>query len=54
MSFLKQIDDKGAVLEWSPIAGQPNLVALGTKVNELKYSGFEEVRNFIFLNTVSL
>jgi hypothetical protein len=32
MSLLKQIDDKGAVLEWSPIAKCPNLVALGTKV----------------------
>jgi len=31
MSLLKQIDDKGAVLEWSPIAKCPNLVALGTK-----------------------
>lgn len=33
MSLLKQIDDKGAVLEWSPIAKCPNLVALGTKVS---------------------
>lgn len=32
MSLLKQIDDKGAVLEWSPISQNPNLVALGTKV----------------------
>jgi hypothetical protein len=32
MSLLKQIDDKGAVLEWSPVASQPNLVALGTQV----------------------
>ena len=32
MSLLKQINDKGAVLEWSPIASQANLVALGTKV----------------------
>jgi hypothetical protein len=32
MSLLKQIEDKGAVLEWSPIAAQANLVALGTKV----------------------
>jgi hypothetical protein len=32
MSLLKQIDDKGAVLEWSPVASQPHLVALGTKV----------------------
>lgn len=32
MSLLKQIDDKGAVLEWSPVAKFPNIVALGTKV----------------------
>ena len=32
MSLLKQIDDKGAVLEWSPVAQHANLVALGTKV----------------------
>ena len=31
MSLLKRIDNKGCVLEWSPIASQPNLVALGTK-----------------------
>ena len=32
MSLLKQIDDKGAVVEWSPIASNANIVALGTKV----------------------
>jgi hypothetical protein len=32
MSLLSQIEDKGAVLEWSPIQALPNLVALGTKV----------------------
>ena len=32
MSLLKQIDDKGAVLEWCPIAGNANMVSLGTKV----------------------
>ena len=32
MSLLKQIEDKGAVLEWSPIVQNANLVALGTKV----------------------
>jgi hypothetical protein len=32
MSLLKEIEDKGAVLEWSPVAAHPNLVALGTKV----------------------
>ena len=31
MSLLKQIDDKGAVLEWSPLMSQSNMVALGTK-----------------------
>lgn len=33
MSLLKQIDDKGAVVEWSPIASHSNMVALGTKVS---------------------
>lgn len=33
MSLLKQIDERGAVLEWSPIAQHANLVALGTKVS---------------------
>jgi hypothetical protein len=37
MSLLKQIDDKGAVLEWSPVSSKPNLVALGTKVVEASY-----------------
>ena len=32
MSLLKQINDKGAVLEWCPVKSKPNLVALGTKV----------------------
>ena len=31
MSLLRRIENKGCVLEWSPIALQPNLVALGTK-----------------------
>ena len=31
MSLLKEIEDKGAVLEWSPVVGRPNLAALGTK-----------------------
>ena len=35
MSFLKQIEDKGAVLDWSPISGLPNVVALGTKVEAI-------------------
>ena len=34
MSLLKQIEDKGAVLEWSPVLSYPNLVALGTKVKK--------------------
>jgi hypothetical protein len=32
MSLLKQINDKGAVVEWCPISNHGNLVALGTKV----------------------
>jgi hypothetical protein len=35
MSLLKQIEDKGAVLEWSPVAQYANMVALGTKVRVL-------------------
>ncbi len=31
MSLLKQIDDRGAVLEWSPFADRANMVALATK-----------------------
>eukprot|EP01038_Epipyxis_sp_PR26KG_P012063 gene12063-16144_t len=40
MSLLKQIEDKGAVLEWSPLAAYPNLVALGTK--DSTGSGFDD------------
>lgn len=32
MSLLKQIDEKSAVLAWSPLSNNPNMVALGTKV----------------------
>ena len=32
MSLLKTINDKGAVLEWSPISSKPNVVAIATKV----------------------
>jgi protein transport protein SEC31 len=32
MALLKQIDDRGAVMAWSPKLEYPNLVALGTKV----------------------
>jgi hypothetical protein len=32
MSLLNQIDDKGAVLAWSPLQSYSNFVALGTKV----------------------
>jgi hypothetical protein len=33
MALVRQIEDKGAVLEWSPVPQFPNLVALGTKVS---------------------
>ena len=33
MALLKQIDEKGAVLAWSPKFEYPNLIALGTKVD---------------------
>ena len=35
MSLWKTISDKGAVLEWSPISNQSNMVAIGTKVIEI-------------------
>lgn len=35
MALLKQIDEKGAVLAWSPKFENPNLIALGTKVDFL-------------------
>ncbi len=35
MSLLKQIDDKGAVLAWSPLQTYGNFVALGTKVGSV-------------------
>jgi hypothetical protein len=40
MSLLKQIDDKGAVIEWSPITSNPSMVALGTK--DSAGSGFDD------------
>ena len=46
MSLLKQINDKGAVIEWSPIASNANMVALGTKV------GINE-RNWMFLRRIN-
>ena len=38
--MLKCIDDKGAVIEWSPISSVPNLVAVGTK--DSTGSGFDD------------
>lgn len=35
MSLLKEIEDRGAVLEWSPVPSKANVVALGTKVSQL-------------------
>ena len=32
MSLLKRINDKGAVIAWSPLQERPALLALGTKV----------------------
>jgi len=40
MSLLKQIDDKGAVLEWSPYAERASMVALATK--DSAGAGFDE------------
>ena len=40
MSLLKQIDDRGAVLEWSPYAERASMVALATK--DSAGAGFDE------------
>eukprot|EP00604_Paraphysomonas_vestita_P002038 CAMPEP_0174819872 /NCGR_PEP_ID=MMETSP1107-20130205/3327_1 /TAXON_ID=36770 /ORGANISM="Paraphysomonas vestita, Strain GFlagA" /LENGTH=477 /DNA_ID=CAMNT_0016034125 /DNA_START=672 /DNA_END=2102 /DNA_ORIENTATION=+ len=40
MSLLKQINDKGAVVEWCPLLDYGNLVALGTK--DSAGSGFDD------------
>lgn len=37
MSLLKTINDKGAVLEWSPMSNRSNMVAIGTKVIIIHY-----------------
>lgn len=36
MSLLKEINDKGAVLAWSPKIESPNFIAIGTKVRMLQ------------------
>jgi hypothetical protein len=55
MSLLKQIDDRGAVLEWSPFADRPNLVALATKDSAGagfdEYGGELEIHNLDFSST---
>jgi len=33
MSILKQINDKGATIAWSPLRSHPNVLATGTKVS---------------------
>jgi hypothetical protein len=48
MSFLKQIDDKGAVLAWSPVPHMPNVVAIGTKVSAVPPS-IRFGQSFIFI-----
>lgn len=35
MSLLKRINDKGAVIAWSPLRERPALLALGTKVSTI-------------------
>lgn len=52
MSLLKQIDDKGAVLAWSPISSYPNLVALGTK--ESSGVGFDDYGGELELHKLDL
>jgi hypothetical protein len=43
MSLLKQINDKGAVIEWSPISQYANMVALGTKVHMCCFLGVQKI-----------
>eukprot|EP01035_Chromulina_nebulosa_P017943 gene17943-23567_t len=52
MSLLKQINEKGAVLEWSPIASQANLVALGTK--DSSGVGFDDYGGELELHSLDL
>ena len=40
MSLLHQLEDRGAVLEWSPKKSHPNMVAIGTK--DSAGSGFDD------------
>jgi protein transport protein SEC31 len=40
MSLLSEIQDRGAVLEWSPFPERPSLVAVGTK--DSAGAGFDE------------
>lgn len=57
MSLLKQINDKGAVLEWSPVAKHASLVALGTKdssgIGFDDYGGELEIHSLDFSSTSS-
>ena len=52
MSLLKEISDKGAVMEWSPLKAQPNLVALGSK--DSTGSGFDDYGSELELHQLDL
>jgi len=55
MSLLKQIEDKGAVLSWSPISSHASMVALGTKdsggLSFDDYGGELEIHKLDFADT---
>jgi hypothetical protein len=57
MSYVKSIVDKGAVLEWSPLAAHSSIVALGTKESAGggfdDYGGEIELHKLDFWNTKS-
>lgn len=52
MSLLKEIGDKGAVVEWSPLKEQANLVALGSK--DSTGSGFDDYGSELELHSLDL
>ena len=52
MSLLKSIEDKGAVVEWSPIQQHANLVAVGTK--DSTGSGFDDYGGELELHRLDL
>jgi hypothetical protein len=38
MALLKQINDKGATIAWSPLRNAPGMLATGTKVRRVAFA----------------